>query len=93
MICIINSRSPPKKHFSEELIRDGLKDEKPYRCPLRGAPCDANKIYKNYQDLKRHYGGSGSVHGKLLTYLDEKLASERGLQAKLVDNKIVISKI
>ena len=78
-------------HFSEELIRDNVKDERPHRCPLRGAVCDANKIFKNYQDLKRHYGGS--VHGKLLTYLDEKLASERGLQAKLVDNKIVISKI
>ena len=82
-----------KKHFKKELARDGLKDEKPYRCPLRGAECDANKIYKNYQDLKRHYGGSSSVHGKLLTYLDEKLASAHGLKAEQVDNKIVISKI
>ena len=52
-----------------------------------------NKIYKNYQDLKRHYGGSGSVHGKMLTYLDDKLASEHGKKAEMVDNKIVISKI
>lgn len=83
-----------KKHFKEELARDGVKDEKPHRCPLRGArSCDANKIFKNYQDLKRHFGGNGSVHGKMLTYLDEKLASEHRKKAEIRNNKIVISDI
>ena len=77
-----------KTHFPKELARDGLKDEKPHLCPLRGAECDANKIYKNYQELKHHYGGLGSVHGKLLAYLDDKLANVHGLKAEPEDNKI-----
>ena len=83
-------------HFTKELARDGLKNKKPYLCPLSSegvAGCDQDKIYKTYQELKRHYGGSGSVHGKLLPYLDDKLANEHRLKAEMVDNKIVISNI
>ena len=83
-------------HFTKELARDGVKNKKPYLCPLSSegvAGCDQDKIYKNFQDLKRHYGGSGSVHGKLLPYLDDKLANEHRLKAEMVDNKIVISNI